>query len=239
MAKLRAALTVGAAGSVLALLVLTPAVTATAAARPVAPGGGAAALVTTDVAAPAAAAAARSAAKAAATGLAALSVDPGTSRPGGIVDLRTFADCGGTQAGTVASSGFVAPVSLALAADGGLYAQAQVARTTVPGTYQVRELCAGKAVAVGSLTVVDPVAPDTGGGWGATRAGVDVLGGTTGEGALVLTGAALLGGLVLLAGRLRGSVAAAAGSGSAAGPGSATGSGSAAGSGSARRAGRG
>ncbi|MFC1413433.1 hypothetical protein ACEZCY_30545 [Streptacidiphilus sp. N1-12] len=207
MAKLCAALTAGAAASALALLVLAPAGAASAAA-PVVPGGGGAtgggvALVTTDVAGPAAAAAA--AANAARSGLETISVDPGTSRPGGAVDLRTFADCGGAQGGTVSSSAFAAPVSLALAADGGLYAEADVVRKVSPGTYAVRELCDGKAVAAGTLKVVAPVAPDTGGGWGATRAGADALGGASGRSALALTGAAALGGLVLLGNRLRGS----------------------------------
>jgi hypothetical protein len=160
-------------------------------------------LVLTAVVVPAASAAA------AAAGWDAITVAPATSRPGGTVDLRTFADCGGTETGSVTSAAFAAPVSLGLAADGGLYAEARVAGNAAPGSYPVQELCDGKAVAVGTLTLADLRAPDTGGGWGATRGvaavvGGDALGGTAGRASLVLIGTAALGGLVQLRRRFHG-----------------------------------
>ncbi len=161
------------------------------------------ALVLTAVVVPAASAAA------AAAGWDVITVAPASSRPGGTVDLRTFADCGGMETGSVTSAAFAAPVSLGLAADGGLYAEARVAGNAAPGSYQVRELCDGKAVAVGTLTLADLGAPDTGGGWGATRGvaaavGGDALGGTSGRASLALIGAAALGGLVQLRRRFHG-----------------------------------
>jgi hypothetical protein len=222
--KLHAALA-GAAVSVLALVPAVPASAATAvataiggkAAPPAVPGT---VLVTTNVAAPVAA----PAGSAAVSGLEAVTADPATSRPGGTVDLRTFADCGGTETGSVTSPAFAVPVSLALAADGGLYAEARVAGTVRSGTYPVRELCQGRAVATGTLTVASLGAPDTGGGWGATRTtaattvtrtaavssvaagpvGADVLGGARGRASLALIGAAALGGLARLRRRFHG-----------------------------------
>ncbi|MEZ0068464.1 hypothetical protein ABIA32_004489 [Streptacidiphilus sp. MAP12-20] len=99
-----------------------------------------------------------------------LNVDPGESRAGGSVDLRTFADCGGTSTGEVRSAAFAAPVGLALAADGGLYAAARIAPNTKPGTYLVHEFCAGHPVAAGKLTIAELGAPATGGGWRALHA---------------------------------------------------------------------
>jgi hypothetical protein len=165
------------------------------------------ALVLAAVVAPAASAAA--AAVPVAAGWDVITVAPASSRPGGTVDLRTFADCGGTETGSVTSAAFAAPVSLGLAADGGLYAEARVAGNAAPGSYPVRELCDGKAVAVGTLTLADLGAPDTGGGWGATRGaaavvGGDALGGSAGRASLALIGAAALGGLVRLRRRVHG-----------------------------------
>lgn len=97
-----------------------------------------------------------------------LTVDPTETRPGGTVDLRTFADCGGVATGQVSSPVFVAPVGLALAADGGLYAEARIAADAAPGTYLVREVCSGRPVAAGQVTVARLGAPATGGGWGAS-----------------------------------------------------------------------
>ncbi|WP_052433014.1 hypothetical protein [Streptacidiphilus carbonis] len=129
-----------------------------------------------------------------------VTVSPALTRPGGSVDVRTFADCGGTTTGTVASTAFAAPVKLGLAADGGLFAEAVVAKDAKPGPHPVTELCSGTPVAVGTVTVVRIGALDTGGGWGATRdlAGTGALSSATGRGALAVTGAAALGALELL-----------------------------------------
>ncbi|MEY9877146.1 hypothetical protein ABH931_006669 [Streptacidiphilus sp. MAP12-33] len=98
-----------------------------------------------------------------------MTVDPAQSRPGGSVDLRTFADCGGTSTGEVRSAAFAGPVGLALAEDGGLYAAARISATVTPGTYLVHEFCAGHPVAAGRLTIADLGAPATGGGWRVLR----------------------------------------------------------------------
>ena len=204
MVELRAAL-VGAAVSALVLTAVLPAASAAAQTwKSSSSGSGGAGpgavLVTTDVAAPAA--------PAAVGGWDAITVDPAVSRGGGTVDLRTFADCGGTETGSVSSAAFAAPVPLALAADGGLYAEARIAGGAAPGAYPVQELCQGKAVAVGTLTLTAPEAPDTGGGWGATQAlaagGGDALGGASGRASLALVAAAALGGLVQLRRRFHG-----------------------------------
>ncbi|WP_037605347.1 hypothetical protein [Streptacidiphilus rugosus] len=100
-----------------------------------------------------------------------LNVDPAESRAGGSVDLRTFADCGGTSTGQVRSAAFATPVGLALAADGGLYAAARIAPDAKPGTYLVHEFCAGHPVAAGKITIAELGAPATGGGWRAIRPG--------------------------------------------------------------------
>lgn len=182
MAKLRAVLT-GVAGCALVLTAVTPAAAA---------GGGAGAAGTPLVT----------------VGPSAIAVAPAFGRPGGNIDLRTFADCGGAETGTVASAAFAAPVGLGLAADGGLFAQAQVGRNTRPGAYTVLELCGGRKVAAGTLQVVAPLAPDTGGGWGAlsrTAPVATAFDGTRGGAALGLTGAAALCGLLLLGRRTLGS----------------------------------
>jgi hypothetical protein len=129
-----------------------------------------------------------------------VTVSPALTRPGGSVDVRTFADCGGTTTGTVTSTAFAAPVKLGLAADGGLFAEAVIAKDAKPGSHPVTEQCSGTSVAVGTVTVVRIGALDTGGGWGASRdlAGSDALGSATGRGALAVTGAAALGALELL-----------------------------------------
>ena len=202
MVELRAALA-GAAVSALVLTAVLPAASAAAQTwKSSSSGSGGAGpgavLVTTDVAAPAAVGDG---------GWDAITVDPAISRGGGTVDLRTFADCGGTETGSVGSAAFAAPVPLALAADGGLYAEARVAVGAAPGAYPVQELCQGKAVAVGTLTLTAPEAPDTGGGWGATRALAadgDSLGGAAGRASLALVAAAALGGLVQLRRRFHG-----------------------------------
>ena len=206
MVELRAALA-GAAVSALVLTAVLPAASAAAQTwKSSSSGSGGsgpgAVLVTTDVAAPAAPAAVGGG------GWDAITVDPAISRGGGTVDLRTFADCGGTETGSVGSAAFAAPVPLALAADGGLYAEARVAVGAAPGAYPVQELCQGKAVAVGTLTLTAPEAPDTGGGWGATQALAaadgDSLGGAAGRASLALVAAAALGGLVQLRRRFHG-----------------------------------
>jgi hypothetical protein len=133
-----------------------------------------------------------------------ISVDPSVTHPGGSIDLRTFADCGAGGPGSITSPAFAGSVPLTTATDGGLYAEGPVARDTKPGTYPVLELCGSKAVAAGTVTVVRAVAPETGGGWGATReaaalTGAGTLpGGAAGSGALALTGAAALSGLYYL-----------------------------------------
>jgi hypothetical protein len=129
-----------------------------------------------------------------------VTVSPALTRPGGSVDVRTFADCGGTTTGTVTSTAFAEPVKLGLAADGGLFAEAVIAKDAKPGSHPVTEQCSGTSVAVGTVTVVRIGALDTGGGWGAGRdlAGSGALGSATGRGALAVTGAAALGALELL-----------------------------------------
>ncbi|WP_042385685.1 hypothetical protein [Streptacidiphilus melanogenes] len=137
-----------------------------------APGGGTT-LVTVSGAPPRAAAAGREVGRAKAQPpvvLEAMTVDPEESRPGATVDLRTFADCGGTSTGEVRSAAFAAPVGLALAADGGLYAAARLAPDVKPGSYLVHEFCAGHPVAAGRLTIADLGAPASGGGWRALHA---------------------------------------------------------------------
>lgn len=94
---------------------------------------------------------------------------PAASRPGGTVELRTFADCAGSGSGIVTSPALAAPATLVMAADGGLFAEAAVAADAKPGDYPLVETCAGKTVASGQLTVRSLGAPATGGGWGATR----------------------------------------------------------------------
>jgi hypothetical protein len=96
-------------------------------------------------------------------------VAPTASRPGGTVDLRTFADCEGGGSGVVSSSALASPATLAMAADGGLFAEDTVARDAKPGAYPLVESCDGKTVATGRLTVRRLGAPAAGGGWGATR----------------------------------------------------------------------
>jgi hypothetical protein len=96
-------------------------------------------------------------------------VAPTASRPGGTVDLRTFADCEDGGNGTVTSAALAGPAQLTMAADGGLFAEATVARNADPGDYPLVETCAGKPVASGRLTVRRLGAPAAGGGWGATR----------------------------------------------------------------------
>lgn len=105
--------------------------------------------------------------RAAAGGDGAVAVEPGTGRPGGTVDLHASVDCGGISSGVVRSSAFAQPVTLALAADGGLYGQARIDETAVPGDYDVAEFCGNRPVAHGRLAVAELGAPDTGGGWAA------------------------------------------------------------------------
>jgi hypothetical protein len=128
------------------------------------PGGGTALVVVGDSAAPSSGLRA-----ALPVVLETIAVDPAQTRAGGIVDLRTLADCGGVATGQVGSAAFAAPVGLALADDGGLYAQARIAAGVAPGTYPVREVCSGHAVAAGQVTVVQPATPAprpaTAGGW--------------------------------------------------------------------------
>jgi hypothetical protein len=203
MAKLRAALT-GAALCALAWTPMNPAAATPAFAAPANPdahtsgsgGGQSTTLITTDGSplAPSA-----------------LSLDPPATRRGGIVDLRTFAACDGSNTGTVTSPALEGPVQLAPAADGGLLAETRVGKDVKPGSYRVVDLCGGKVVAVGSLAIVDMGALATGGGWGATRiadggSSAALLGGVRSTGSLALTGTAAAGGLVLLRRRLRGGV---------------------------------
>ena len=94
---------------------------------------------------------------------------PAASRPGGTVELRTFADCAGSGSGIVTSPALAAPATLVMAADGGLFAEAAVAGDAKPGDYPLLETCAGKTVASGRLTVRSLGAPAAGGGWGAAR----------------------------------------------------------------------
>ena len=124
-------------------------------------------------------------------------VAPTDSRPGGTVDLRTFADCEGGGSGVVTSAALASPATLAMAADGGLFAEGTVARNASPGSYSLAEVCDGKTVATGRLTVSRLGAPAAGGGWGATRLAATASGTALGSGlgaALGLGSARLTGG---------------------------------------------
>ena len=120
-------------------------------------------------------------------------VAPTASRPGGTVDLRTFADCAGSGSGIVTSPALAAPATLVMAADGGLFAEGTVARNARPGVYPLVEVCDGRTVATGQLTVHRLGAPAAGGGWGATRLADSSAGSGLGA-ALGLGGARLTGG---------------------------------------------
>ena len=120
-------------------------------------------------------------------------VAPTASRPGGTVDLRTFADCEGGGSGVVTSAALASPATLAMAADGGLFAEGTVARDARPGVYPLVEVCDGRTVATGQLTVHRLGAPAAGGGWGATRLADSSAGSGLGA-ALGLGGARLTGG---------------------------------------------
>lgn len=106
--------------------------------------------------------------------LSALSVEPATVQPGGRVDLRTFADCGGGT-GTVVSEAFAGEAHLAPAADGGLFASASISRDAAPGGYRVVEVCGNAAVAMGTVTVHVPGAVAAGGGWLAEHGGAPAV----------------------------------------------------------------
>lgn len=105
-----------------------------------------------------------------------MTVNPGSVGPGGDVDVRTQ-DCDRAQSGTVNSSAFVAPVRLAPASDGGMYASAVVRSGLASGSYKVSIECNGQShdgeVEVGDGTGdgAFPSAPVPAGG-GAMAAGV-------------------------------------------------------------------
>ncbi|MEY9965823.1 hypothetical protein ABIA33_003873 [Streptacidiphilus sp. MAP12-16] len=206
MAKLHAALT----GAALAVLALTVGATPAVANAPVAQwtAAGSAGQATRSAPGTALVTSGNAAITPAVVALDVVTLDPSTTRPGGSVDLRTFADCGGTSTGTATSPAFAAPANFALAPDGGLYVEARVARDAKPGTYRVVEVCGGRAVAAGSLRVVHLGALATGGGWGATRAEAAVTWAGVPDGAesfcaLALTGATAIGGLALVGRRFR------------------------------------
>ncbi|MDX6314440.1 MAG: hypothetical protein QOF44_3904 [Streptomyces sp.] len=71
-----------------------------------------------------------------------VTVTPSAVSPGGDVDIRTLS-CGQAVSGTVRSTAFVRTVSLAPAADGGLFAEAVVSSSTTPGSYPVSISCEG------------------------------------------------------------------------------------------------
>jgi hypothetical protein len=93
-----------------------------------------------------------------------ITVSPAVGYPGGAVDLRTFADCGGGT-GTVVSDALAEPVRLAPAADGGLFASGRIAAPAGAGPHRLVEVCGGTPVAVGWLTVRAVGAVRAGGGY--------------------------------------------------------------------------
>lgn len=133
-------------------------------------------------------AAAAAPARAADAPLTPVTVSPSTVHPGGSVDLRTFADCGGGT-GTVLSEAFAGPVTLGPAAGGGIFGHAAVSSQTRPGTYRVVDVCGDSSVAVGQVTVRRVGAIAAGGGWGALRGTAGAAHGNPAAEALV--GAAL------------------------------------------------
>ncbi|WP_431959691.1 hypothetical protein [Actinacidiphila sp. bgisy160] len=82
-------------------------------------------------------------------------ITPGTAGPGGDVDVRTD-QCDRAKTGTVSSSAFVTPVTLAPASDGGMYASAVVRSGLTPGSYRVAVTCDGKSQE-GTLEVTEAV----------------------------------------------------------------------------------
>jgi hypothetical protein len=67
---------------------------------------------------------------------------PALAAPGGAVDIHTRS-CGASISGTVTSRAFDRTVTLAPAADGGLYAEAQVSTRVTSGSYAVFVSCDG------------------------------------------------------------------------------------------------
>jgi hypothetical protein len=67
---------------------------------------------------------------------------PAQAAPGGAVDIHTRS-CGASVSGTVTSRAFDRTVTLAPAADGGLYAEAQVSTRVTSGSYAVFVSCDG------------------------------------------------------------------------------------------------
>jgi hypothetical protein len=67
---------------------------------------------------------------------------PALAAPGGAVDIHTRS-CGASVSGTVTSRAFDRTVTLAPAADGGLYAEAQVSGRITSGSYAVFVSCDG------------------------------------------------------------------------------------------------
>jgi hypothetical protein len=100
-----------------------------------------------------------------------ITATPGTTHPGGSVDLRTFASCPSGPS-VVTSPALAAPAVLSPAADGGLYAEGTVAADAADGSYPLTETCQGRTVATGRLSVSGLGALEAGGGWGAARAAV-------------------------------------------------------------------
>src|SRR6185369_17017110 len=99
---------------------------------------------------------------------------PGSAGPGGDVDVRTD-ECDRAKTGTVSSSAFVTPVTLAPASDGGMYASGVVRSGLTAGSYRVTVTCDGKSHD-GTLEVTDgdgsvfPSAPVPAGGGGTATA---------------------------------------------------------------------
>ena len=97
-----------------------------------------------------------------------ITVSPGSTHPGGSVDLRTFASCT-SGSSVVTSSALAGPAVLAPAADGGLYAEGVVAAGAADGSYPLTETCGDRTTASGTLVVARIGALPAGGGWGAAR----------------------------------------------------------------------
>jgi LPXTG-motif cell wall-anchored protein len=150
-------------------------------------------------------------------------VTPKKVRPGEAVDLRVdFCQ----HSGQVSSDVFTHDVDLQPAADGGLYAEAEIRRDAHPGTYRIDVTCDPHAPdGRGTVTVVDghggrdhgrdhghdghpypppsPIAPVHAGGGGTAGGGHAALGASGTTGLALAGGAVLLGAAVTVTRRRR------------------------------------
>ncbi|WP_405021085.1 hypothetical protein OHV05_33545 [Kitasatospora sp. NBC_00070] len=114
-----------------------------------------------------------------------MTVDPPTTHPGGTVLVNIGTPCpdGGV---TLSSPAVPAPVQLPPGSPGG---QLVLPADLPPGTYPVTATCQGRPVTAGTVTVVAPAAPATGGGGGSRPVGGPPT--LAGYGAIALTGGAV------------------------------------------------